>query len=236
MKQRKFDDFDQYSARYEELLEDVIGITGVSGDYFNEYKIKELKENLADFEPRTILDFGCGIGKSIFYMDKYFPSAYISGVDVSKKSIEKAAKSDFAKSERIELKSYDGIKLPYQDETFEVVFTSMVFHHISFELHNNLLSDIRRVLRPNGRFYIFEHNPFNPLTRKAVNECEFDHDAILLKPSYTRKALQEAEFKNLETQFKIFMPRTGVFKRLLGLEKYLNRVPIGAQYFVKGTK
>jgi len=232
MKERKFDDFDEYASDYDQLLNDVISITGVKGDYFNEYKVKELRSDI-DYEPKSILDFGCGNGRSVVHFRSYFPQSQLFGIDVSEESIGIAKKMDI---DNVEFSSFDGQKLPYSSASMNVVFTSMVFHHISFELHKNLLAEIHRVLTPNGRFYIFEHNPFNPLTRKAVNECEFDKDAVLLTPGYTKNLLKGLPFKYDKTEYKIFMPRTGVFKKILGLEKFLKAVPIGAQYYVRARK
>lgn len=233
MENRSFDDFDQFASNYDTLLNEVIKITGVSGDYFNEYKIKELKEHLKDIHPTQILDFGCGHGRSVFYMTKYFPNTEVHGVDLSSESIIKAKEK---KINSAIFTDFNGKDLPYADNSFDIVFTSMVFHHIEHKLHNEVLADIYRVIRPGGKFIIFEHNPFNPLTKKAVNECEFDKDAILLKPSYTRKMVKKAGFDKIESNFTIFMPRTKFFSLLLKLEKHLKWMPIGAQYYVSGTK
>ncbi len=40
------------------------------------------------------------------------------------------------------------------------------------------------VLKKKGRVYIFEHNPYNPVTRYLVATCEFDRDAVLFKKKF----------------------------------------------------
>ena len=47
-------------------------------------------------------------------------------------------------------------------------------------------------LAPGGAIVIFENNPFNPVTRKIVNDCPYDKDAILLKPSKLKTLLIDA--------------------------------------------
>ena len=47
-------------------------------------------------------------------------------------------------------KAYDGSKLPFDDSQFDIVFTSMVFHHIEHRLHAGILSEIYRVLKKDG--------------------------------------------------------------------------------------
>ena len=47
-------------------------------------------------------------------------------------------------------------------------------------------------LRPKGRIYIFEHNPFNPVTRWVVKHTAIDRNAVLLKPAEVRTGLHAA--------------------------------------------
>ena len=55
-------------------------------------------------------------------------------------------------------------------------------HHIKKKDRRRILRELFRVLKPSGRLVIFEHNTLNPVTRKLVNECPFDVDAILITP------------------------------------------------------
>ena len=63
--------------------------------------------------------------------------------------------------------------------------------------------------RPGGLVAIFEHNPLNPLTRKAVRDCPFDEDAVLLSRGEARRRLAEAGLAEVEAPFIIFFPREG---------------------------
>ncbi|MFB0923842.1 MAG: class I SAM-dependent methyltransferase, partial [Vicingaceae bacterium] len=58
---------------------------------------------------------------------KHFTQASISGADVSEASIGIANGKGINNAI---FKAYDGSKLPFEDNQFDVVFTSMVFHHI----------------------------------------------------------------------------------------------------------
>ena len=231
--QRQFDNFDEFAEDYRTNHDKSVEMSGADSDYFSEYKIVELLKFEDKSQSLKILDFGCGDGNSSVYIKKHFPNAIIYGVDVSKESVSLAVKKKISDANFV---AFDGSNLPFNEENFDLVFTSMVFHHIEHRLHENILNEIRRVLKKEGRFYNFEHNPNNPLTRKVVRECDFDKDAILLKPSYHRQLIIKSNFKKLELNYTLFFPRHKIFRIFLGLEKMLTWCPIGAQYYIRAIK
>jgi hypothetical protein len=83
---------------------------------------------------------------------------------------------------------------------------------------------------------LFEHNPLNPLTKYLVRTCVFDKDAKLLKNSYAIRLLKYNDFKILVKKFIIFFPRKGVLSKVIFLEKYLQWLPLGGQYFIVAKK
>lgn len=62
-----------------------------------------------------------------------------------------------------------------------MVYASCVFHHIPENEQESKVKEIFRVLIKDGIFIVFEHNPFNPLTLKAVKDCIFDENASFNK-------------------------------------------------------
>lgn len=51
------------------------------------------------------------------------------------------------------------------------MFAACVFHHIDQREHAALLRELLRVLASGGIALVYEHNPYNPITRHAVNTC-----------------------------------------------------------------
>jgi len=231
--ERKFDNFDEFADDYRDTHDKAIKLSGADSNYFSEYKIETIAKIEKKNQAIKFLDFGCGDGNSCVYIRKYFPKAELVGIDVSAESIEIANQ---LKLENTKFESFNGIEIPYESNSFDIIFTSMVLHHIGFDLHLNLLKEIRRVLTLGGRFYIFEHNPYNPLTRKIVRECVFDEDAILLSPTYCENVIKESGFATSKTKFTIFLPRHKFLSPFFGIEKFISWLPIGAQYFINATK
>jgi SAM-dependent methyltransferase len=232
MKERQFDDFNQFATDYRSIHNQNIALSGQTSEYFAEYKIKELARIIENKDIK-ILDFGCGDGISAEFFRKYFPNAHYTGIDISEDSIGVAKQRALPQSNFM---TFDGSKIPFEAHSFDLIFTSCVFHHIAPSFHLSLLTQIKDLLTPNGRFVIFEHNPFNPITLKIVNDCVFDKDAILINPFEMKSKFSSAGFSKISTTFTLFFPRKYFFNRILFLEKFLSFIPFGGQYYTIGRK
>ncbi|MBS3159959.1 class I SAM-dependent methyltransferase [Candidatus Woesearchaeota archaeon] len=109
-------------------------------------KLAKLKDNF------TILDFGCGTGTLLKIINKNVKSN-LYGVDIDK-HILNTARNKLLNS-NIVLKRYDGIKLPFENNFFDIVFSSLVIHHLPKNRIPTFL-EINRILKPNGKFYILD--------------------------------------------------------------------------------
>jgi len=115
-----------------------------------------------------VLDLGCGLGNILIALaeriDFIHPAA---GVDVSpdlvrigEQEIEQAGLHD-----RIRLQVAPATRLPFEDGAFDVVFTSHVLKHLDDEALLTSLREVVRVLRPGGRFLLWE---FEKSARSAL--------------------------------------------------------------------
>ena len=232
MPERKFDDFDEHAQGYRKTHTRNIRLSGADSYYFAEMKVR-LLQGFEHDNGLKVLDVGCGDGATELFFQKYFPSWQVTGIDVSGKSIDEAEKK---KIYGTVFKIYDGNTIPSRDNEFDIVFMAGVLHHVSFSLHENIISEIRRVLKKDGRLYLFEHNPINPFTRYLVDTCVFDKDAKLLNYTYTRSLLESQQFRIIKKDFIIFFPRKGLLSCFIFMEKYLSWLPLGGQYFFVARK
>jgi ubiquinone/menaquinone biosynthesis C-methylase UbiE len=129
---------------------------------------------------------------------------------------------------------FDGTSIPFPDQTFDMVFAACVFHHIDHREHPSLLRELFRVLAPGGAALVYEHNPYNPLTRYVVNTCVFDSNARLVSARSMRQRFLAAGFLNPSVRYRVFFP--AALRRLRVLEPFLTWLPIGAQYYVAACK
>lgn len=225
-------EFDLLADEYRTQHKDNIAITGEAPEYFSEYKIADLQRFLGgtDGVVNDIVDFGSGIGNSLPYFRKYFPRSKLTCADVSARSIE-IAQTRFPGSESYALVD-NGVALPSNSQ--DLVFSACVFHHIPHEKHLHWLSELLRITRPGGVLAIYEHNPLNPLTVRAVNTCPLDVNARLIRGRTMGQRAQQAGWLDARVGYKLFFP--AMLAGFRPLEAHLEWLDLGAQYRMTARK
>jgi SAM-dependent methyltransferase len=220
-------EFDQYAERYDRVLNESIPDNLNESSYFAEYKIALMATLVGDKKTGRILDFGCGAGRSLPYLKKYFPDAELWGYDVSPDSLKVAAKR--VPDAKL-FSDWDALT----DVRFDAIIAANVFHHIPPPQRKKALSQCHHVLANHGQMFLFEHNPFNPATRWVFERCPFDVDAEMLSLKMALVLSRKAGFHSEQHGYTLFFPRQLAFLR--GLEPWLKRIPLGAQYYVQMAK
>ena len=219
-------DFDSYANQYEDLVDESVSFTGRNSAFYAGRKVDILEEivsaGIGPLEELSVLDVGCGTGTTDQLLVSRVGSLH--GVDISEEMLAQAR----ASVPDAEYRWYDGEKLPFPDETFEVVVAICVLHHVPLSSRYKFVSEMVRVARSGGIVAIFEHNPVNPLTRHAVNSCQLDQDAVLLRSRETMGLLKEATDVEPLLRHYLFSPIGGVIGR--AIDRHLHRLPLGGQY------
>jgi len=225
-------EFDLLADEYHVQHKANLAITGESPEYFSEYKIADLASllDLMKLPSVKILDFGSGIGNSLPYFRKYFSDSEISCADVSARSIE-IAQSRFPGQENY-VQIDESIPLPTASQ--DVVFSACVFHHIPHEQHLHWLAELSRITKPGGVLAIYEHNPLNPLTVRAVNTCPLDVNARLILGATMRKRALKGGWEDAHVDYKLFFP--AILAALRPMERHLEWLGLGAQYRMMARK
>lgn len=221
-------EFDKFADEYHALHADNIKLSGEDPEYFARYKIDDLRRRwdaAGRAEPESVLDFGTGIGNSIPHLAKAFSDARLIGLDVSQSSLDLAERRFSGMAEYVR---YDGSRAPFEDQSFDLIFSACVFHHIDAAEHRQIFAELRRLLRPGGLMVIFEHNPLNPATRHIVATCRFDENAVLIPAPRLKRSQLDAGFAKVQVAYTAFFP--GQLRLLRPLEPMLGGCPLGAQY------
>lgn len=219
--------FDRYASNYQAEIDRAIAFGGRPHDRYVEAKARRL---LALAESRvgslvTALDVGCGSGLTMRHLVGHV--ADLHGVDLSEGMLSQARnrvpEASFA--------LYAGDRLPYLDNAFDLSYTVCVLHHVDPDRRRALLAEMARVTRPDGLVAVFEHNPWNPLTRRVVRSISFDAGAQLLTRREVSVGLVRAGLSVVAAEYLLFTP----WRALDRFERRLRWLPAGAQHLVAGV-
>ena len=224
--------FDAFAADYQASVERSVGFTGRDLGFFHRRKVHVLRRlagrHLGNLAGARVLDVGCGAGVTDELLQPYVGSLH--GVDVSKQMVAQAK----VRNPSAMYEPYDGEHLPFPDGSFDFVLTICVVHHVPPPRWSDFVQEMARVTRPGGLVAILEHNPLNPLTRRAVSTCEFDEDAVLVPHRRATRLLRDAGVGPVEVCNFLFSPFEGrVGSRI---DQWLARVPFGGQYVAAGRR
>ena len=98
----------------------------------------------------AILDFGCGYGRLI---NELITQGYqdVKGIDISEKMIERG----LTENPELNLATFDGKRIPYEENSFDAILVFAVLTSIPQDKDQlDILTEIKRVLKPNGLLYI----------------------------------------------------------------------------------
>ena len=109
---------------------------------------RDIAEQIREVPYESLLDVGCGTGFLLDILAKQRPARYC-GVDLSDEMIR------MARNKQIEVAEFavgSADKLPYPDESFDIVTCSQSFHHYPYP--EQAMREAKRVLKPGGLYIL----------------------------------------------------------------------------------
>ena len=102
----------------------------------------------------SILDVGCGGGRTVNRLGQIAVEGKVYGIDFSESSVKVSEKTnrDLIKAGRVEIRQGSVSHLPFSDNTFDLV-TAVETYYFWPDLNGDL-QEVRRVLKPGGRLLI----------------------------------------------------------------------------------
>jgi ubiquinone/menaquinone biosynthesis C-methylase UbiE len=153
-------------------------------------QLRCLLSRLAPQEKQAMLDLGTGSGYVAMSLAKEHPTAYVTGLDIApeaiRKDIEIAAKAGLT---NVDFRVFDGVTLPFEDDTFDGAVCRYAFHH--FPCGETTLEEIARTLRYQGKFVLAD------AIRNDEDETDFVNSFQDLKQDGHVKIHKSADLKAL---------------------------------------
>lgn len=105
---------------------------------------------------QRVLDLGCGTATLTIMLKRAHPEATIIGLDGDAKVLEIGRAK--ARQAGVDITLDEGMasQLPYPDQSFDRVLSSLVMHHLTTDNKRRALREIVRVLRPGGELYVVD--------------------------------------------------------------------------------
>ncbi|HCT77504.1 MAG TPA: class I SAM-dependent methyltransferase [Micromonosporaceae bacterium] len=119
-----------------------------------------------------VLDVGTGPGRVPIAIAKAAPALRVEGIDLSENMI-KRARENAGPSEQVRFAVGDVANLPYEDDSFDLIVSSMSQHHWP-EVEAGM-RELRRVLRPTGEAWIYDVRFALSRADKAARSAFPDH-------------------------------------------------------------
>jgi ubiquinone/menaquinone biosynthesis C-methylase UbiE len=123
-----------------------------------ERQFRQWTLDLANVQPgHVVLDVGCGTGTLLLAAaERVGPSGAVHGIEPSTEMAVHARHKAAVHRVPLEVVAGSADRLPYPPGSFDVVFCTLVLHHLPRSMPAGAIREMRRVLRPGGRAVIVE--------------------------------------------------------------------------------
>lgn len=145
-----------------------------------------------------ILELGCGTGSMWKnHTDLITKCEEVVLTDFSEGMLE-GAKSNLENNDKITFQVVDIQDIPYEDNTFDIVIANMMLYHVP-DIHKGL-SEVKRVLKPNGKFYCatFGENGIMPYVADLLKEFNVSCEMNKVFTLQNGKDILEKYFENIQ--------------------------------------
>jgi len=172
-------------------------------------KIERLLQHVDFKEKQKFLEIGCGNGAACKQIAKKY-NLNVTGIDVDPEQIQNAIK-DIEKIQNIQFFEGDSTNLKFNDNEYDIVYSSGVLHHITN--WKEVLKEINRVLKPKG-YYIFSDLAYSQFTIKLFKNITKNYGFYTIED--ITNFMKNNDFKILQqekTEGVLLKTHTVIFKK-----------------------
>ena len=185
------------------------------------YYVAPLVERLGGrVDGGSVLEVGCGRGVGVEIVVKRFGASRVCALDFDAEMVDRAQRRlGRLDGPGVRVEQGDAACLRFPDESFEAVFDFGAIHEIAN--WQTALAEVRRVLKPGGRF-CFEEIAWRPL-RWLMRFTVEEYDSLEANPFTPQRFLAEVERQGFEVRESYVTRRllslTGVIGDLIGVAR-----------------
>lgn len=171
---------------------------------------------------QRILDFGCASGRMIRWLRDLSPSCELWGVDINEAHTYWCQQNLGPRFKFLNSTTFP--HLPFEDRTFDFIYSGSVFTHIS-ELADAWLLELKRITRPGGRLFLSVHDKqfietlFNvvPNSQLATIIRAYDDQSHFLKSDYAVCTVARSPYAQVFYDIDYLCERWGRFMKVVSV-------------------
>jgi SAM-dependent methyltransferase len=129
-----------------DLLTRVLGMRPVYDEFVAQVEL---------FDGARVLEIGCGTGNVTQRLKRARPGAQVTGMDPDPRALARAGRK-FGTVPGVRFDRGYAQDLPYADESFDHVLSSMMLHHLDDDVQAAAVAEAFRVLRPGGSVHVVD--------------------------------------------------------------------------------
>lgn len=103
-----------------------------------------------------ILEIGCGTGSLVLLLKQAYPGAEVIALDPNPKALARARRKAERADVTVQFERGFAEELPYAGASFDLVVSSLMFRHLSIREKEQMLREVRRMLKSSGRFHMLD--------------------------------------------------------------------------------
>ncbi|MEL7188643.1 MAG: class I SAM-dependent methyltransferase, partial [Pseudomonadota bacterium] len=136
-----------------------MGLMGANLDDIGLSMSQYIQQRFPDFAPQRILDTGCTIGHNTLPWKQAYPEAELIAIDAAPGPLTYGSARAKMQGQDVHFRQMCADDLAFDDESFDVVWSSMFLHELSKKQRANAFKEAYRVLKPGGLIVHMELPP-----------------------------------------------------------------------------
>jgi len=112
--------------------------------------VKLINQQYGSNDGISIAEVGCGTGVTLEQLAKQFPTASLTGIDISQVMLQQALEKNAIQDQHGLLVIGSAFCLPFPDDSFDVAYSTRFIHQFEHDEKRAILGEISRVVKPGG--------------------------------------------------------------------------------------
>ncbi len=195
------------------------------------YKAKNIVEVCTSIKPIKILEVGAGDGSILHYLNQWDFGQELYALEIAQTGVTKIKERNLSNLK--EVQTFDGYKIPYGDNSFDLVILAHVLEHVEHE--RILIRELKRVAK-----YVVIEVPKDyrfGVDKRMKHFLAYGH-INMYSPTLLRFLLQSEGLEIVADKVSLITPETSKFNEFINKKAkktLLKNLKIELEYFLKRT-